>query len=359
MASNLAKSSRKHLSAAIRIVIALLALGLFLKGENLKELWKVLTGLNPLVFLAAFALYYGGQFLFVLRWRLLLKVLSIDLSIWAGVKLHLLGLFYNSCLPSAVGGDLLRAWYVTKHAKEDRRFEAALSVFVDRAVGLSGMIAMACIFYWLVPVDDVMANQAPQTTEQPAAGGLFDMIYSYRIALLVVFGLVVIGLFGMCIVPKGRLLIIKVWEKLFKVGIKVFKESIAAIKCYGKRPLVVLMAYLLTFICQGMAIYGYYLLGESLGMGVAMKYYFVFFPLSWMIGVIPVSIGGLGVVEGFLKVAFESVQFAANGASAVLAVCQRLILMIGAVPGVFIHMFGVHLPDEDKQFFIDSDVTMD
>lgn len=357
MAADSSKSEKKHLSTVFRVVIALAAVGLFLKGENLRELWFVLTRLNPWIFAAATALYCGGQFLFVLRWRMLLKVLSIDISVWAGVKLHLLGLFYNNCLPSSVGGDLLRAWYVTRHAESDRRFEAALSVFVDRAVGLSGMIAMACIFYWLVPVDDVMAQQQSSQISEDASGGIAGMLNTYRDEILYLLGALFAGVFVMYMIPKGRRIIVGLFGKVKKLAVKVFAETLEAVKLYGKRPFTVAFAYLLTFVCQSMTIFGLYLLGKSMGMNVAMKYFFVFIPLSWMIGVVPVSIGGLGVVEGFLKVAFEGVGAESTRAAAI-AVCQRLVLFIGAFPGVFIHLFGGHLPSEDKEFFIDSGDSM-
>ena len=360
MAADSAKSRKKTLSLIIRIGIALVAIGLFLKGENLKELWGVLTSLNPWVFIAAAALYCGGQFLFVLRWRLLLKVLSIDISVWAGVKLHLLGLFYNNCLPSSVGGDLLRAWYVTKHAEDDRRFEAALSVFVDRAVGLSGMIMLACIFYWLVPVGDMIGQQQAEPT-QPASsgGGIFHLLSTYRNEIGYLFAALAAASVVTVMIPKGRSVLLKVWTKLSAIASKVFVETFQAVKLYGNRPFTVAFAYLLTFICQGMTIFGMYLLGRNLGMTVAMKYYYVIFPMSWMIGVVPVSIGGLGVVEGFVKVAFESLPGCVEGGAAALAVCQRLVLFVGAFPGVFIHLLGFHVPAEDREFFIDSTESID
>jgi hypothetical protein len=84
----------------------------------------------------------------------------------------------------------------------------------------------------------------------------------------------------------------------------------------------------------------------------------VFFPLSWLVGTLPISIGGLGVVEGFLKKAFESVGVVSNKA-ALVAICQRLIMLIGSLPGVFVHIFGAHLPSRTEEFFVDSDENMD
>ena len=167
------KKKTRHLSIIVRIAVAILAVGLFFRGEDLGQLYRGILSIDPWVFLAAIGLYCAGQCVFVLRWRLLLKVLAIDLKFFTGLKLHMLGLFYNNCLPSSVGGDLLRAWYVTKHASEDKRFEAGLSVFVDRAGGLFGMLVMAAGFYWFFPVEELV-NQPEDVT--PKTGELTALL---------------------------------------------------------------------------------------------------------------------------------------------------------------------------------------
>jgi hypothetical protein len=359
LAEQTKKSSKKHLSAIIRIVVAILALGWFLNDQSPAEIFKKMSEINPLIFAAALGLYFLGQFLFILRWRLLLKVLSIDIGILAGYKLHLLGLFYNNFLPSTVGGDFLRAWYVTKHAPEEKRFEAALSVFVDRAVGLCGMLLMAGGFYWLVPIDDTLASQIPpESSSADQGGGLIQMFAEHKYVLLILAAAVVMCFIAIALTVRGRLVIKKLWNKFWGLFMRLFNESLAAAKLYCKRPLAIIGALLLTFCCQGMTILGFYLLGRNLGVEAPVKYYYVFFPLSWLIGTLPISIGGLGVVEGFLKKAFESVGVVSNKA-ALVAICQRLIMLIGSIPGVFVHIFGAHLPSRTDEFFVDSDESMD
>src|SRR4030042_561022 len=139
----------KYISYLLRFIVAAAALYLAFRGENFIEVVDVLFGLNLWIFAAAIGFYVIGQLIFVARWSLLLKVQSISIGFWPAVRLHFLGLFYNNCLPGAIGGDLPRAWYVTKHT--DKKLEAALSVFVDRIIGLIGMIIMAFGCYWFIP----------------------------------------------------------------------------------------------------------------------------------------------------------------------------------------------------------------
>ena len=138
----------RHLWAFLRVVVAVIAVWWLFRGEDLGELVGIFKGLNILVFIGALVLYVIAQLIFVLRWWVMLRAQHIRIDYGAAVKLHFLGLFYNNCLPGSVGGDLLRAWYVTKHT--EKKVEAVLSVFVDRAIGLSCTVVIAGFCYWLI-----------------------------------------------------------------------------------------------------------------------------------------------------------------------------------------------------------------
>ena len=103
--------------------------------------------MNMGIFSLTLGIFVFCQVIVSFRWWLLLRVQSIFISFWAAVKLYFLGWFYNNFMPSSVGGDLVRAWYITKHT--DKRFEAVLSVFADRAIGLLSTLIIAAFFYCL------------------------------------------------------------------------------------------------------------------------------------------------------------------------------------------------------------------
>ena len=133
----------------IAVVVCGIACGIYWvsRGQRWQNLTKIFLQMNLLVFASALGIFTIGQVLVGFRWWLLLRTQSIFIRFWTAVRLHFLGLFYNNFMPSSVGGDLIRAWYVTRHT--DKRFEAALSVFVDRAIGLSSTLIIAAFFYTL------------------------------------------------------------------------------------------------------------------------------------------------------------------------------------------------------------------
>jgi hypothetical protein len=86
----------------------------------------------------------------------------------------------------------------------------------------------------------------------------------------------------------------------------------------------------------------YWWIGQDLEVGAALGYYLVFFPMVWAFGSIPISVAGIGILEG--GVVFLFVTFAgANPETAMaLALCQRITWMTAAVPGVYFHLRGSH-----------------
>ena len=339
------KGKRRHILNVVRIFVACGALYLAFRNQNMAELGGQLLELNPLIFGAAIGLFLFAQLLFVLRWRLFLRVLSIDISVWVGLKLHFLGWFYNNCLPGSIGGDFLRAWYVTHHCDEDKRTEAALSVFFDRAIGLTGMILMAAGCYWLIPVEEQFEVGV---RDIGAKTGIFDGISEHRLILGGGAVAIILGFGAIWANKKGRVLLVKVWGRLWGIAVK----GMAALKLFGKSPVTIICTVGLTVFLQGISILGFWLMGRNLGIEAPIKYYFVFFPVSWLIGTIPVSVGGLGVIEGTVSFMFKAIGVSGKQASAI-AVCQRLVWWVCSLPGVFIHLSGAHLPSNKKEIFID------
>jgi uncharacterized membrane protein YbhN (UPF0104 family) len=123
------------------------------------------------------------------------------------------------------------------------------------------------------------------------------------------------------------------------------KKLWTAAVLYGSNPLTILAAFGLTFLLQGIVITGFWLIGRQIGMEAGLRYYFVFFPLTWGLGAIPVSVGGAGVVEGGLAGLFVLAGAGAEQALAI-ALCQRAVWIVAALPGAWIHWTGRHLPKE-------------
>ena len=92
-------------------------------------------------------------------------------------------------------------------------------------------------------------------------------------------------------------------------------------------------------------------MGRNIGIECPAKYYFVFFPVAWMVGALPVSVGGIGIWEGVLILLFAAAGVS-DEKSGALALFHRALWLFGSLPGVIIHLSGAHLP---KDFSVDYD----
>lgn len=284
-------------------------------------LWQSFVKMGPWFFGGIILTFIVSQVILASRWWLLLRTQGVHLNIRTAIRLHFLGLFYNNAMPGSIGGDLVRSWYVTKHTH--RKFEAVLSIFVDRFVGLVSSLLMAG-FCWFVLLRDV---KMPESERQ---GGK-----------ILIWGLVIIAaiLILITVIPAGRRMLDRIWVQV--VGFA--KKFWTAVIVYGSHPMTILAAFGLTFLLQGIVITGFWLIGGRIGIEVSAKYYFVFFPLTWGLGAIPISVGGAGIVEGglmgmFMKVGAQKVP------SLAIALIQRAVWIIAALPGAWIHWTGRHLP---------------
>jgi uncharacterized protein (TIRG00374 family) len=306
------------------------------------KLVAVFKQINPAIFVIALAGYVAGQLVVALRWWILLRTQGIFIPLGAAVRLNFLGMFYNNFMPSSVGGDLVRAWYVTKHT--EKRFEAALSVLVDRMVGLLGSTIIAIVFYFLLP--------SRKDIELSMRSGSFgSSIYQYKTAFIwVALGIGAVVIFLLAI-PATRNILRKWWLLGCEQGGRLLRKLVKAGALYCKRPVEVGVVLVLTIALQILSITAYWLVGRQIGVDVSLSYYYVFFTISWSIGMLPVSIGGAVLVEGSLAAMFIKFAFVKAEPALALALCQRIIWMLASLPGGWIHLAGGHLP---KDFSIDE-----
>jgi len=312
------------------------------RGQRWSSLAAIFIQMNLGVFALTLSIFVISQVMMASRWWLLLRSQSVFIGFGAVVRLLFLGLFYNNFLPSSVGGDLLRAWYVTKHT--DKRFQAALSVFVDRVIGLLSTMIIAIFFYWLFLRGQgcIIAFGGQSGSVRFFTEHKWDVLWVAMI-LAAVF----------CVLlsyKQGRRSLTKAWSYIRARSLIIFKKLKNAITIYCRNPLAILVVFGLTFFLQILAITGFWFLGVNLGITASIKYYYVIFALSWVLGSLPISIGGVVVVEGSLAYLFIHFAGVEAEAALALALCQRMVWMIASLPGAAIHLMGAHLP---KDFFID------
>ena len=138
MIINLKRLSRTFFTI-MRIAVAI-ALLLYL-GMSGAINWSMLKGVVhawPITLMALWVLLVATA---VSAWRLcvLLKPHGFHLTVASSLRLTLMGIFFNACLPGGTGGDVVKIYYAAE-GNRGRRTEVATVLLLDRAVGMFAML---------------------------------------------------------------------------------------------------------------------------------------------------------------------------------------------------------------------------
>jgi len=259
------------------------------------------------------------------RWWLLMRIQDIRLKLWEVVRLTFLGLFFNSVVPGTVGGDLIKAYYAAKHTP--KRAAVLVSIFVDRVLGLtelSGLAAVMILIVWA-------GGFADMSMLGPAAVTIAVVLAGLAFAFLVVFSRRF----------RHTLRIQKIYERT-ALARHIWAAG-DAVAIYKQRYRQLLLAILITFGAHILWVGSIGLIGVSLSLEVDFYRYFIYIPLIYIIGAVPVTPGGVGVIEKFYVVFFAAALVSPSQVL-VLALLARLIPIFWSLPGALVAITGPKLP---------------
>jgi uncharacterized protein (TIRG00374 family) len=110
------------------------------RHDNFAQLW---SGSKDWMLLAvALVLFLSAHLLTIARWYWLVRALDLPFRWNDAVRLGFLGYLLTFVSPGAVGGDLLKAFFVARE-QPGRRIEAFATVIVDRIFGLYALLLLA------------------------------------------------------------------------------------------------------------------------------------------------------------------------------------------------------------------------
>jgi uncharacterized protein (TIRG00374 family) len=110
--------------------------------DNFGRIWSASTDWTLLGL--GLLLYLGAQMLTIVRWYWLVRALALPFRWNDAVRLGFLGYLLTFVSLGAVGGDLLKAFFVARE-QPGRRVEAFATVIVDRVLGLYSLLLLATV----------------------------------------------------------------------------------------------------------------------------------------------------------------------------------------------------------------------
>lgn len=277
----------------------------------------------PLMGLAVLATL-GSYFLTAWRWRGLLALQEIHIGAWEAIRLTFLGMFFNMVVPGTVGGDMVKAYYAAKHAQA--KGSVLVSVIIDRALGLFMLTALAGAML------GVLTLVPPASRADLRQAGL---------AVGVIAAAVVGGMLVLFSARLRRLLHLQRLYQRLPIAHR-FQAMGLALKTYRSHPGGLAMAAGTSLVSQTLWIAGLAMVGTCLGLTrVRWFEYFLYIPLIYSVGAIPLTPGGIGFLEKLFVVFFVAADPSQVLALALLA---RLMPMLLSLPGLVVAITGAKLP---------------
>lgn len=304
---------------------------IFTRVVNIRDLGANLREVNLSYFAAAVIVYFAVQTLSAYRWYLLLKPLDINTGFLKILALYYLGMYFNFFLPSAIGGDVFKVFYLNKET--GRLSASTASVFLDRDIGMGGLVLAATVV------------AAYGGTRVPPENGLL---------LAPVFGLIGIAFIAANLALFYRPSYTMLHRMLSLVKMKKADEKVERLfdsfNAYrGKWGLGAVALMISLGVQAGCALVNM-LAATAIGLQTQHGWidFMVFIPAIGLIGMIPLSVNGAGWREASYILLFTSVGAEAHQA-ATLSLLWLGIMVVVSLPGGIIYILrGDRTPDREE-----------
>ena len=294
----------------LKILVSLGILGLILTQIDLNQAWNRIQYLSLPFIIFALLYYTGSQWLSCLRWQIVLRSTGHLVPIHSLLSSYFAGMFVNIFLPGSFGGDVYRVYRVSQKTKDAE--VAVASVFIERFTGLVAIVALGLVGLPLA----------------------FNIVGRWDIILLFVSCVGAIS-GGFLLIVSPRLLI---WTEpwLQKLRLKGLAARLAKIQIifikFAQHRKALALAIALSLLIALSVIYYLYLLAQQLKIPISFLELLVLAPISIVVTLLPISLGGLGVQEGLWAYFFTRIGLTAEQA-VLLSLTFTILGWLLSLPG--------------------------
>lgn len=309
-------------SKLFRAAVSILLIAVLLATVDLGELAETLSNVAPGLLALAVLVFLVTNMTNVLKWRLIIRAQGATVAWPYLTSIFYMGLFFNNFLPTNFGGDIVRIYKLSRAT--GNTVDATSSVVLDRASSTFALLLIAMV-----------------------AALLELRLLGTRLALTIltmflVF-LLLIGLFAseraarrLARFPllRGDPFGARRHLRDFYLSVNQFRDK--------KKTMGLVLA--ISILYQGLYMVSVNLLALSLDIHLPVAYYFLLIPVVLAVGMVPLSLNGLGVREGAWVLLFTQAGVpAAEGLS--MSVLNFLMITAVSMVGGILYLLDPSLPD--------------
>jgi len=309
------KKNKRTILIIIRVVISV-SLIAYLIGTQFKDpqnILDILKTANIYLLLLSLSTHIFGIWITAVRWKTLLDTQKAGLGARTLTVSVLIGFFFNNFLPTAIGGDVYRAYDASKKGKITLGTSASV-ILVERFSGIvaAGAYAIAALFLGFTAI----GNQSV----------IIPVIIFFVISIILAFLII-----NPTILKFGRLFDrFRIFRKLKEKLSDVYR-TLQSFKEY-KIALVKVLIY--SFLLQFAVILNYYFAARALGIDLSLISFIFIVRVITVITMLPISIGGMGLRENSLVFIMVALGAANDKAALCSLLIFAMLIIVGIIGGI-------------------------
>ena len=140
----------KHAWLAVQALVTAALLVTLFRVLDLEAFGRLFASLPLWFYAVSLALILGGQALYAWRWWVLLVAAGVRVSYAHVLRQYFIGVFVNNFLPSTVGGDVAKVYYL---GRDHGYRTVTASVILDRILGIGLLSLYSAGVLWLAPIE--------------------------------------------------------------------------------------------------------------------------------------------------------------------------------------------------------------
>ena len=298
-----------------KVLVSLLLLIFLFSRMEVGKFLGILSSANLFLLLLAALTQIASFFLSVVRWRLILRSFEVGTAYLPLLKITFIGSFFNLFLPTAIGGDFVRAYYLSR--KADRSVSTTLTtILLDRSAGLCALLAIGtvCALVYPIKVQGVSLFHV-----------FFLLSAAYALANVVLFHSWMQGRLSRFLSSRR---LENVREKLDLVceGLNRLRRSTG----------VIFTSLVLSLGIQFLSVGIIWIAAQAIDIHAPFRVFLIFVPAISLSIMFPLTINGLGLREGLYYLLFSQIGLPVE-TSVSLALLHFVIVLAAAAPGSVIY----------------------
>lgn len=293
----------QKLLSVFEILVSIGFIGLILLRVDLSGLLPAVLRIKPWYIAIGLILLPLGQFICVIKWRYLARVLGVQKGLRPMAELYFIGNFFNLFLPTVVGGDITRGLYLTTDSEKTRN--SVLSVFVERGTGVISLLLLASVVM-LTP-----------------HGASLPSVIRYGFPAVTLGGLAFSWMLPWILARTRTRMRSLIWRDLI---------------VFWKEPQIGFVAVLYSMAFHSVLVLIHVCITEALGLRIPFPYHFITISLASLASLLP-SFNGIGVRDAAYVYLLASIGIH-PGLGLLFSMLWFFILAASSSIGCIVYLFG-------------------